>query len=185
MQPENVLIFGISGVGKSTNCRRFTQRHPNCLYFSASELLSTTMNADREKLRKSSPHSILENQKLLGSAFNELRKIYPNRPALVDAHAIIYNDFNYVHIPTEVVRGLNPTALILLEAPSALVASRRRAGHLQRPKRTEQELEEEARLEKQATLRYADELSLPVEIGSTEFEDVLESLVPKLLKSPV
>ena len=175
-----ILVFGVSGVGKTVSCEDFSLRHPNYLYTRASKLLSEASSESSEKLRTSDADRVISNQKLLISRFWEFRKGQLDRPILLDAHAVIDNDATLIKVPVQVVTALEPAALILLEAPINLLVQRRASGIRQRPPRTPEQLRLEMNAESQAVKEYSRELRVPLAIGNVLEDFRLDELINKV-----
>lgn len=159
------LIFGVSGVGKTHSCRDFIARHPHYLFTSASTLLSEAKEMSGEQLRTASPKEIGNNQFLLVEAFLRFRKEKIEWPVLMDAHAVIDNDSELVPIPIEIIKGLQPDLLILLEASAHEVASRRSADKRKRPARDISWIEREILEEHAAVMGYSTALGVEMRVG--------------------
>jgi adenylate kinase len=91
-----VVVFGISGVGKSTACASYVLRHPTVLHTSAGALLQEAKNIESSALRIQDPQTILQNQNLLGDALTRFRLGREGADLLIDAHSVIDNDHELV-----------------------------------------------------------------------------------------
>jgi adenylate kinase len=178
-----VLVFGVSGVGKSTACATFSLRHPEWLHVKASGLLTCATGVDGEALRTSPADAILGNQELLGDALMRARSLNWSAPVLLEAHGVIDNGQHLVPVPTDVVRSLQPDGLILLEIEAQKLIERRALDGRNRPARTRKALEKELRLERTIVGDYARKLGVPLLSGRTEQECALDPLIEKLLGS--
>ena len=176
-----VLVFGISGVGKSTACASYIARHPLVLHTSAGALLQAAKNIDSALLRTDVSRDILQNQNLLGEALKRFRLGRETSDILIDAHSIIDNDQELVEVPIDVVRAMNPNGLVLLEAPAALVIERRRKDARLRPSRTAEELQFQMGVARRVCERYASELGLPLEIGAAMRDGDLDALIESMM----
>jgi adenylate kinase len=177
MRGNTILVFGISGVGKTTSCRLLVQRHSTYLYMSASELLRDATALDTGQLRTSAAGRILQNQSLLGAALRARREGHWDRPVLIDAHSVIDNDLELVVIPVGVIASLEPDGLILLEASPKTIAMRRAQDGSRRPQRSIEDLAIESEVAREAVVTYSRELHLPLEIGFVDEGFRLEGLV--------
>ena len=175
-----ILVFGVSGAGKTSSCQDFVDRHPEFLYVRASALLSDTAGVSAEQLRTSAADSIAANQSLLAKSLHRFRQGRRERPLVVDAHAVIDNDQDLVRVPVEVVASLEPAGIILLEAPAAVLMQRRQSNKRSRPIRTTGQLELEIAAERQAVLAYADVLGVPFESGCAIGNFRLDGLISAL-----
>jgi adenylate kinase len=172
-----VVVFGISGVGKTAACASFVSRHPEVSHTSAGSLLRIATAMTDDALRTGSPRAILKAQMLLGDALVAWRAQHKATAILIDAHSIIDNDEEIVEVPVEVVRSLQPTGLVLLEEPPELIAKRRASDERPRPVRSIDELRRQAALARNVCVRYAEELDLPLEVGSLSKEGSLDGLI--------
>ncbi|ADU13153.1 ATP-binding protein [Asticcacaulis excentricus] len=177
-----ILVFGISGVGKSTACKVFTNTHPEFKYVSASEIISSATSHSPEKLRKSSEAEIEKNQTALISALNDLFIQSPQSPIILDAHAVIDNDEDLIEIPTATIQAIRPLGLILLEAPPLDVIRRRQIGPRRRPLRDVARIELETAKERKIVQHYAEALDIPLEIDEVLDGYELESAIDRLTR---
>lgn len=176
-----VLVFGISGVGKSTACASYVARHPSVLHTSAGALLQAAKNIDSALLRTDVAGNIAQNQNLLGEALRRFRLGRETSDILIDAHSVIDNDHELVEVPVDAVRAMNPNGLVLLEAPPELVIERRRSDVRLRPSRTAEELQFQMGVARRVCESYAGELSLPLEIGTAMNDGDLEALIERMI----
>lgn len=176
-----VLVFGISGVGKSTACASYVARHPSVLHTSAGALLQAAKNIDSALLRTDVAGNIAQNQNLLGEALRRFKLGRETSDILIDAHSVIDNDHELVEVPVDAVRAMNPNGLVLLEAPPELVIERRRNDVRLRPSRTAEELQFQIGVARRVCESYADELSLPLEIGTAMNDGDLEALIERMI----
>lgn len=160
-----VLVFGVSGVGKTHACSDYTARHPDTLFVSASSLLKTATAESGEALRTASPAKIRNNQARLAGALAAFRAGREALPILVDAHGVIDNDSEFVRIPLSAVQSLSPDRLILLEAAPAVVAERRASDARLRPQRPIEAIVREIAAERDAVTSYARALDLDLAIA--------------------
>lgn len=181
MQSQDfLLVFGVAGVGKTTACEAYASKHPEFLYYRASALLSAGRGISAEALRTSEAREIERNQELLGKQLKALRCDHPERPLLIDAHAVIDNDLQIVRVPIEAVASMRPTGLALLEAAPETIVARRRSHPQSRPQRTAEAIAREIAAERDTVLSYAAELDLPLEIAPVTEGFVLDSIVDAL-----
>lgn len=163
-----IIVFGISGVGKSAACSDYVARNPMFLHLRASELIRRSRSRATEDLRTVSESDIISNQELLEREVSSIKAEHPGRPLLIDGHAIIDNDQQLVRIPLQSIAALQPTAFILLEASPSAVFSRRDKDSRNRPKRTLAALELELAAEKNAASEYATALGIPIVIKNVD-----------------
>lgn len=159
-----ILVFGVSGVGKTTACSDYVARHPHVLFVSASALLKIAKAASSEELRTATRGQIIDNQNLLPSALERYRLGRRDHPILLDAHAVIDNDRSLIEVPVSVIAALNPTKLVLLEAAPAEIAARRAASPRPRPIRDLQAIARELAAERAVVEAYGVQLGLGVAV---------------------
>lgn len=175
-----ILVFGISGVGKTTVCSDFAARHPEYLHYRASALLSAAKSESTERLRTSSAADIRSNQALLGEKLDSLRNGQLQRPVIVECHAIIDNDIELVEVPVSIVQALRPDGLILLEANAETVCARRVSDDRGRPMRTAEEIDRELIMERKAVSAFAVALDLPLVSLDTVTHTLIDDAVSQL-----
>lgn len=178
---RNIIVFGVSGVGKTTTCRSYVTRNPNWLFTSASTLLKIALGVSSESLRESSSCNIEENQYLLGKALSSFRGDRRMVPIIIDAHAIIDNDHELVRVPTSAIRQLDPDLLILLQASPTQVLEHRTNDKRARPLRTIGQIEQEIQAEEETVRIYAKELDVRLIIGRMDKNFKIDDIIDILL----
>lgn len=178
------LVFGVSGVGKTTACRAYVTANPETLFVSASDLLSSARNRSTEALRTASSDGIIANQDLLGPALAAFRAGREDRAILVDAHGVIDNDQELVRVPVSTIAALAPDLLILLEAPAHQVAARRAGSKRLRPVRSLDDIAKQILTEREVVAGYATALQIrlvtaQVGLGFT-LNALLDAPLPRL-----
>jgi adenylate kinase len=159
-----ILVFGVSGVGKTSACEAYVARHPDTLFVSASTLLKNAKQTTVEALRTAGAGEIVDNQSLLAGALARFRSGRERQPVLIDAHGVIDNDAEYVQVPLSAIEALAPERLILLEAPAIAVAKRRATAVRKRPQRSVEAINAEIEAERSAVQSYATALGLELTI---------------------
>jgi adenylate kinase len=176
-----ILVFGVSGVGKTSSCKAYVEQHPDFLYVRVSELLSRAVRIPADQLRGLAATKALANQKLIEPELSAFRSGQWHRPVLVDSHAVVDTEQGLMEVPVEVVAALSPAGLVLLEAPVTEVLARRTKSDRTYPVRCPAEVEAEIKAERAAVLHYAASLKIRLEIGTNSgvpsFEEVLEVLL--------
>ena len=172
-----VLVFGVSGVGKTTACKSYVVRHPDTLFVSASTLLKRAHRSTDEGLRRATSSKIIGNQDRLRDALIQFRAGRESMPVLVDAHAIIDNDVEFVRVPASIIRELAPDLLVLLEAPPVEVEARRARDSRQRAYRQIDEISRELEAERETVPAYASEIGLDLRVGEVGPNFRLEALL--------
>lgn len=176
-----VIVFGISGVGKTAACADFVKRHPEVLHTSAGALLQSVTAPAGEVLRTESTDALLKIQMMLGAAFANWRAERAASAVLIDAHSVIDNDKELIEVPVEVIRSLEPTGLVLLEEAPELIAERRELDSRVRPRRSIESLRQQTEAARRVCLRYAEDLDLPFEVGALSQYGSLDELVVRAL----
>ncbi|MCA0015024.1 AAA family ATPase [Mesorhizobium sp. B294B1A1] len=156
------MVFGISGVGKTTACLGYVSTHPNYLYDRASAILQKAHGIPVEALRTGAASAVIENQAALPPVVEALRKADPSRTILLDSHAVIDNDTVFVEVPLDIIMALEPDGFILLEAAPATIKRRREEAPRPRPQRSVAQIGDEARAERAAVASYAKALGKPL-----------------------
>jgi adenylate kinase len=172
-----VVVFGVSGVGKTTACRSYISRHHDVFHVSAGDLLKKVSGRTGEGLRLATSSDIQQNQNRLGPAFEDWRSDNGAANVLIDAHSIIDNNRELIQIPVEVIRSLNPSAMVLLEASPEVITKRRESDCRSRPTRSMGEIREQLLLSRELCLNYERELNVPLEIGVALQDDDFDLLV--------
>jgi adenylate kinase len=178
-----ILVFGVSGVGKSWSCNAFVSRHPEYLYYSASTLLREAKASTVEQLRTADAQEIEANQRLLGVQLRRKRENQWSRSVLVDAHGVIDNDQDLIKLPLDAIRSMEPDALVLLEAPAEVVAERRRKDKRSRPNRSLAFIQREIAAERETVLAYGVALGLSVVTDVVDEGYQLDSAILTALRS--
>lgn len=155
-----VLVFGVSGVGKTSACADYAARHPKILSVSASSLLKAATAASGESLRTASAQVIRHNQSRLAKALSDYRAGREEFPILVDAHAVIDNDEEFVRVPLTAIQSIGPNLLILLEAPPDRISAHRTSDVRPRPLRSIEAISREMKAERAAVSDYAAALGI-------------------------
>lgn len=180
---ERLIVFGVSGVGKTTACLDYVARHPRYLLLSASSLISGATGATLKSLRTASAQQLLANQDILQLAVeNELRK-QGGSSFILDGQCVLDNGSEVVILPTEAIRPFRPTGLILLEASAADIADRRSQDSRQRPFRTIKELSEQLAMNRDAVRDYAIHLEIPFVLAEAKGAFSLDKPVEALAAS--
>lgn len=175
-----IMIFGISGVGKTTACLAYVSTHPRYLYGRASAILQKAHGIPIEVLRTETASSVIENQAVLPPAVMVLRRAEPSKTMLLDSHAVIDNDAVIVEVPLDIVTALEPDGFILLEADSATIKQRRDEASRPRPQRSVAQIDDEAQAERKAVVSYAKALDKPLVIDVVTSQYDLKSAIDQL-----
>jgi adenylate kinase len=140
---HTIVVFGISGVGKSHTISEFVGSK-SFVHIQASGLLRSAKLAvegrdvTAEELRTDDIHY---NQTLLISSFEEARS-RELRNIIFDGHNLIDNGDRLIEIPAEVVDRLRPAGIIVICADPIEIVSRRQKDTVRsRPVRSVEELQ--------------------------------------------
>lgn len=175
-----IMVFGISGVGKTTACEAFVKSNPIYFYDRASAIMQRAHRTVTEALRTTDSESIRSNQGVLPSAVMALREAFPYKIMLLDCHAIIDNDKGLVEVPPETIKDLKPDGFILLEADAAVVKQRRENAERVRPNRTVDQIEAEQIAERRTVRSYVNNLHIPLIIDNASINYDLSSAICRL-----
>ncbi|AWI90994.1 hypothetical protein C0214_23935 [Methylobacterium sp. DM1] len=177
MNPPIIIVFGLSGVGKTTLCKAFVHQHPHYIYLSASQMLREATGRMPEELRMSDPQAIQERQKLLSAVLEEKRKGREGAPVLIDAHSVIDNNNTIVSVPISAIAAMRPTGLAFIEADPVAILQRRATDSRDRPIRTIDELRQQQLFAKEIAHEYAEKLDLPINLGRIQNVDDLHAFI--------
>jgi adenylate kinase len=174
-----ILVFGPSGVGKTTIIRQFIQSHPNFIHFSSGTLIDSNISdAQRDLLRLSSREQILSNQLHLTQNFQKLVQENKNKNIIFDGHCTIDNGHEFIDIPFEVIDRLHPSKIVFMNADySEIIAQRKR--DTSRPLRSIDSIEHIERFVQQSintAKKYAKKMDIPfvvIQPSLIEFQNVL------------
>lgn len=103
------FIAGIHGVGKSTLCKKISERH-SIPHYSASELIKKVRSEafSSDKIAR----NVGKNQDFLITAINEF---VPEQAIILDGHFCLFNKNKEVEkIPSQTFSDLSPRAVILM-----------------------------------------------------------------------
>lgn len=116
-----IIVFGVSGVGKTTACVEYANRYDDVVHFSASALLKL----DRVTSGTRSANEMMEDQERLVGLVREARLKTRASLMLLDAHSLVFVSGREIVIPPDVIAAMQPTGLIFFMADGALVSERR------------------------------------------------------------
>jgi adenylate kinase len=133
-----VLVFGVSGVGKSWMISRYAAQ-AKVAHVQASQLMRDAKAAQigntvtSEDLRCG---PVLDNQSLLIDAFIKVLATEA-RPIIFDGHCLVDAGEQLIEISVDVIRQLKPSGIVLVRAPAEEIVRRRESDvSRQRPTRT-------------------------------------------------
>ena len=124
-----VVVVGIPGVGKSTVVDKFIARYPGAKLVTFGTVMLEAARSkkwvkDRDQMRKLPVDKQKVLQKAAAIAITKMKE----KVVVVDTHLFIRtNEGFWPGLPFDVVRALDPTHFVLVEASPEDVAKRRRA----------------------------------------------------------
>ena len=125
---KTILVFGVSGVGKSWLCRQASEVM-GARHISGSELIRvgkervTAQSVSQDSLRTD---QVIDNQTLLLDGYRAFRS-QSQGLILFDGHNVIDTDAGLVRIPPEVILALEPAAIAVITADPMMIVERRTA----------------------------------------------------------
>jgi adenylate kinase len=178
-----IIVFGVSGVGKTTLCRDFAARHPEFLHLTASTLIRHSLRTTAEVLRCSSRDEILQNQLILRRALEGELKTQRASKCLLDGQCVIDNGREVIVLPSGLISPLRPSGLLLLEEKPEKIFERREADCYRRPLRTVSELSEQIKINRSTVSDYSDALRIPFRVVEAPDYGVFETALLDLISS--
>jgi adenylate kinase len=159
-----ILVFGISGVGKTRLIARAKAQLMPVLTWRASEMIGEARRiSNSEALRRLSVNELAASQELLVRGFTVRRCANPDALVILDAHSVIDSDGGLVEIGIDVVARLYPVGLVHVGDTAAHIQQRRDAdGARPRPVRNVAELELYQERSLEMCRRYSEALLVPL-----------------------
>jgi adenylate kinase len=159
-----ILVFGISGVGKTSLIQSSVKDFPNALRWRASDIISQAREmSDPERLRLLPPAELMRSQELLVEGFRARRKLSPSELVILDAHSVIDTDEGFFEVPLAVVSELRPTGIVYVASEATQIASQRTSDRSRvRPTRSPTQLAEYQARSIQACEHYSEALEIPL-----------------------
>lgn len=162
-----ILVFGLSGVGKSTLIHEFLENRNDFIRVSGGSLIDCNKKTEhRDELRTLAPCEILENQKQLIKNFSSIKKELCNKHIVFDGHCIIKNGASITEVPVDIIKNLFPNIIIFVEGTAEEIIERRKKDST-RPNReieTAAQIEEGILLQKSICSKYSSELGVPLKV---------------------
>lgn len=155
------IVFGISGVGKSTACVEYIAMHPEFVHIRASDLFEDLQGKTFEDRPV---NRAIDDQEILLRALQRRRQIDPTRSILLDAHSIVPSLCGYVPVPTKVIERIAPARLFFLEAAPNVIISRRRARAPEMDPGGPDEVRSLQNMARMVVETYSHDLSVPLAI---------------------
>ncbi|TXR50500.1 ATP-binding protein [Phyllobacterium endophyticum] len=178
---KTILVFGVSGVGKSWLCRQ-AAASLGLRHVSGSELI----RAEKERLTSQivsvdelRTDRVVDNQELLLGGFRTY-EAQGSEPILFDGHNVVDTNDGLVRIPFEVIAGLRPAGVaMVVDAPAAIITRRTADSTRGRPHRTAEALSTYQDLCLELARDHARSLSIPMtSITSGETDAFITFLRP-------
>jgi adenylate kinase len=182
-----ILVFGISGVGKTRLIALAKDRLAPVLTWRASEIIGEARQISKsEDLRCLPVNELQASQELLVSGFMLRRRANPNALVILDAHSVIDADTGLVEIAIDVVERLYPAGLIHVGDTAERIQQRRDADVTRpRPGRTVAELIRYQESSLEMCGRYSEALQVPlIEVISGD-EEAFVSAVESITRSAI
>ncbi|MDQ0454616.1 ATP-binding protein [Rhizobium paknamense] len=152
-----VIVFGVSGAGKTTACAEYVSCSRGVVHFSASAL----MKRHRKTAGARSINEVMQDQHLLVELVHAARSGASASLMLLDAHSLIVVAGIEFIIPADIIRDMKPDGLIFVKAEGELIFQRRVArGDAKTDLPLEIEISQDKALK--AAKNYADQLSCPL-----------------------
>ncbi|MCK1298144.1 AAA family ATPase [Bradyrhizobium sp. 24] len=177
------IVFGVSGVGKTTACLDFVTRHPLFLFLSASSLIAEAKGVSLKSLRTASVQQLIANQEVLQLAVEHRLQKHGSSSFILDGQCVLDNGSEIVVLPAEAIAPFRANGLILLEAPASTIFDRRSRDDRERPQRSIEEIAEQLAMNREAVQRYATHLKVPFVFAEAKEELSLDGVVEELSNS--
>jgi adenylate kinase len=162
MKRELSILFGLSGVGKTTMGRQMIDQDEGIAHVSASDLLKAAHSQTGEQLRTAQHDQLVANQGILAEALENWAFPDTARHILLDAHSVIDNDRVLVDIPVAAIASLSPNRLIFLMDDPSVIVARRLSDDRQRPARTVAELNDHQERSLKVCRGYSESIGVPL-----------------------
>lgn len=113
------IVFGLSGVGKTTACLHYLETSPACQYISVSAVL-------RDISGDAKIWSLPRKEMQIRLASEVAARFRPDCERLIDAHSLIETDEDSYEVPVDAIRLMEPTTLVFLQqAPNEIYRRRK------------------------------------------------------------
>jgi adenylate kinase len=179
-----VMVFGVSGVGKTHLINLALARLPNSCAIRASELIGLAReNADPEYLRTLGQDEMHNSQELLVRGYHDRVQRLSAEVILLDAHSVVDQDLGFYDVPVEVIARLNPSCMVHVEDDVTQIMLRRQSdAHRTRPLRSDSQLAAYQARSRSACVAYSKALGVPLLLAqSGDVEKLLYIVEEKAL----
>ena len=175
---ENIAIFGISGVGKSTIIKEFITHAPSWRHLQAGQLIKSELkHIGHDKLRLEGNEAILKNQYLMIKAFWREVNIQKLTKIIFDGHSIIDTGIEILRIPADVIKALKPTKLLFIKVEPKIILDRRsKDTSRNRPLLSIQEIGVQQNIALEQFKFYTEEFKLPNFILEKNFAKIFSEI---------
>jgi adenylate kinase len=116
-----LIVFGVSGVGKTTACAEYACRSEHVEHLSASQLLCLERSSATER---SEDEALLDQHRLVELVLHA-RAATEADVLLLDAHSVVLVGGRQLIVPVDIIASMEPTGLIFYEADPEVVLHRR------------------------------------------------------------
>jgi len=116
-----LMVFGVSGVGKTTACAEYARRKEHVEHLSASRLLGLERSS---ATGRSEDEALLDQHKLVELVL-QARATTAADVLLLDAHSVVLAGGRQLIVPVDIIASMEPTGLIFFEADPEVVVHRR------------------------------------------------------------
>ena len=179
-----ILVFGLSGVGKSTLVHKVLENRNDFERVSGGSLIDCNKKTEnRDELRVLPSDEILDNQKQLIKNFAKVKTELGHKHIIFDGHCIIKNGPSITEVPTDIIKKLFPNIIVFVEATAKEIIERRK-NDSSRPNReieTTAQINENICLQKNICSKYSSELGVPLEFLNTaepgKFAKILDAII--------
>lgn len=176
---DNIAVFGISGVGKSTLIEGFIGKNPDWAHLQAGTLIKSELkNVDHDHLRLKDNEVIIENQNLMIDAFWREIEAGEYSKIIFDGHSIIDTGSEILKIPLDVIKVLKFSKIIFINVDENIILDRRNKDQTRkRPILEEKELIVHQSIALEQAQYYSQELSLPFNVLKNPSDEDLQDAI--------
>jgi adenylate kinase len=176
---ENIAIFGVSGVGKSTLIEHFIANDSSWTHLQAGQLIRSELkNIDHDKLRLEGNEAILKNQYLMIDAFWREIENQKLTKVIFDGHSIIDTGTEILNIPEDVIKALKPTKLLFIKVePSIILDKRSKDTNRDRPLLSEEVINKQQEQAIKQFSTYGEALFIEADVIEGPNVDCLKALL--------
>jgi len=170
LRPDLTVVFGVSGVGKTTACANLAQRRPNFRHITASQLI------DRGRLATSrTADQVYATQVEIIERLRDIRESEPRR-IILDGHCVIRLATGLYQLPSNFIAEIAPAMIILIEADPETIQKRRTERTSGVETETLDGIAQEVCLTRETCLAYHRDLSIPLRVLNSKGDDIADDL---------